>query len=283
MEVSMLRYTWAALCITVSVMSGMSLGKPVENNESPEPLVTYDLTMDITNQIFNDSLLKSESSDYEILFTKVTGALFSIYGCSTCNTQTFYQGVSAMTFSNKTGTVLVKATLKFHTNQINSDVIIHLFKKAIAANDEINSLKINSKFTQATSEPTTSPPNTTKTTTTHRPSASTNTHRPSASTSTHRPTASSTKTTPHPTTTTTTTTTTPRPTTTTTTPLPTTTTTTTTTTRPTTTTTTTTRPTTTTTTTTRPTTTTTTRRIPHPPAKPPDSIKYTLHISHSDS
>ncbi|KAF5893911.1 mucin-1-like, partial [Clarias magur] len=136
------------LKINRNFTQGMCLGKPVENNESPEPFVTYDLSMDITNQIFNDSLLESGSPDYEILFSKVNGALSSIYGCSTCDTHTFYHGVSAMTFSNKSGTVLVKATLKFHTNQIDSAIIIHLFKKAIEANDEINNLKINPKFTQ---------------------------------------------------------------------------------------------------------------------------------------
>ncbi|XP_053087484.1 uncharacterized protein LOC128317717 [Pangasianodon hypophthalmus] len=271
MEVSMMRYMWAALCITVLVMSdslnGMSLGKSRGNDETTGPSFKYKLSMDITNRIYNNSLLNSGSPDYEILFAQVKGAFYSVYGCSTCDTHTFYQGVSAMTFSNQTGTVLVNATLVFQSNQINALVIKNLLIKAITGSNEINGLIINSEFTQGTSRSTptaTSPTTTTTTTATTR--STTNTH-PSKTTTTSpntRPTTHlTTTTTPTPITRPTTTTTHPN---TTTTIRPTTTTTRTTTThpttttthRPTTTTTTTTTSPTTPTTTTRPTTTTTT-------------------------
>ncbi|XP_053087471.1 uncharacterized protein LOC117596408 [Pangasianodon hypophthalmus] len=169
MEVCTMRYTWAALCITVLVMSGSVTSK--------EASVTYELTMDITNRIYNDSLLKPGSPDYVILSTQVSGALYSIYGCVTCNTHSFYQKVSAMTFSNQTGTVLVKATLMFQSNQINADVIKDMFMKAIAGDNEINGLTVNPNFTRvippSTPAPTvssTSHPNkTTSTTPTTRP------------------------------------------------------------------------------------------------------------------
>ncbi|XP_053346308.1 large proline-rich protein bag6-B-like [Clarias gariepinus] len=142
--------------------------------------------MDITNQIYNNSLLNHDSPDYKLLFTRVNGILYSIYGCNTCTTHTIYHGVSAMTFSNETGTVLVKAMLTFQSNQINAEIIKNLFNKASAGN-EINGIKINPKFTQtssgSTTNTTTTLPTTTTTRATTRPTTTTTTrpippHRP---------------------------------------------------------------------------------------------------------
>lgn len=44
----------------------------MKSEEAPNALVTYELTMDITNRIYNSSLLKSNSSDYAILYKQVT-------------------------------------------------------------------------------------------------------------------------------------------------------------------------------------------------------------------
>lgn len=51
-------------------------------------------------------------------------------------------------FSNRTGTVLVKATLAFQSNQINAAVIKVLFLNAISGGFEVNGLKFDPKFTQ---------------------------------------------------------------------------------------------------------------------------------------
>ncbi|XP_053540541.1 uncharacterized protein LOC108273325 [Ictalurus punctatus] len=143
MDVCTMRYTWAALCIAVLAMS-----VSVKSEEAPNALVTYELTMDITNRIYNSSLLKSNSSDYAILYKQVTDMLNSIYGCATCKTHVFYGNVSAMSFSNQTGTVLVKASLVFQSNKTNADEIKGLFMNATAADKEINGLKVNPNFTQ---------------------------------------------------------------------------------------------------------------------------------------
>ncbi|GAA6074232.1 mucin-2 isoform X2 [Tachysurus ichikawai] len=153
MEVSVMRCTWAALCIAVLVMSGCAEGAslvPLKSTKS-DPLYTYDFTLNIINRIFNDSLLNPKSQEYKVMYEEVSSALYSVYGCPACDTHSFYQGVKAMTFSNKAGCVVVQATLVFLPGQINSVVIKFLFLQAINGRNEINGFKINPKFTRVIS------------------------------------------------------------------------------------------------------------------------------------
>ncbi|GAA6068405.1 transcription initiation factor TFIID subunit 12 [Tachysurus ichikawai] len=176
----MMRYTQVALCIIVLAMSGVSLVESGRNNEARIPLFKYELTLGITNQNYTDSLLNTLSVDYLILSLEVKGALYSIYGCDSCKTHKFYRGVSAMTFSNQTGTVLVKATLTFQSNETNAHLVKSLLMKAINGSNEINNLKFKPEFSEAISgsTPTTN-------TTTSRPTNTTTT-RPT-NTTTSRP------------------------------------------------------------------------------------------------
>ncbi|KAK2864759.1 hypothetical protein Q7C36_003913 [Tachysurus vachellii] len=150
MEVSVMRCTWAALCIAVLVMSGSAEGASLEVTKSTksDPLYTYDFTLNIINRIFNDSLLNPKSQDYKVMYEEISSALYSVYGCPACDTHSIYQGVKAMTFSNKTGSVVVQATLIFLQGQINSVVIKFLFLQAINGRNEINGFKINPEFTR---------------------------------------------------------------------------------------------------------------------------------------
>ncbi|KAM9434625.1 uncharacterized protein Hap1MRO34_002389 [Clarias gariepinus] len=170
MVVSMMQSICAVFSITVMVMSGYTQSASLvtlKTANADVPYDTYDFTTDITNRIYNDSLLNPNSQDYTMMYNEVSNALNSVYGCPTCDTQTFYKGVTAMTFSNKTGSVDVQATLVFYSDQISSVVIKNLFLKAISGRNEIIDLKINSKFTQViprsdpalmtTSHPTTTP------------------------------------------------------------------------------------------------------------------------------
>ncbi|KAK2864735.1 hypothetical protein Q7C36_003889 [Tachysurus vachellii] len=151
MEVSMMRYTQVALCIIVLAMSGVSLVESGRNNEARIPLFKCELTLGITNQKYTDSLLNTGSVDYLILSLEVKGALYSIYGCDSCKTHKFYRGVSAMTFSNQIGTVLVKATLVFQSNETNAHLVESLLMKAINGSNEINNLKFKPEFSEAIS------------------------------------------------------------------------------------------------------------------------------------
>ncbi|XP_060721485.1 G8 domain-containing protein DDB_G0286311-like isoform X1 [Tachysurus vachellii] len=153
MEVSVMRCTWAALCIAVLVMSGSAEGASLEVTKSTksDPLYTYDFTLNIINRIFNDSLLNPKSQDYKVMYEEISSALYSVYGCPACDTHSIYQGVKAMTFSNKTGSVVVQATLIFLQGQINSVVIKFLFLQAINGRNEINGFKINPEFTRVIS------------------------------------------------------------------------------------------------------------------------------------
>ncbi|XP_047672043.1 uncharacterized protein LOC113662835 [Tachysurus fulvidraco] len=140
MVVFIMRYTWTALCVIVVTMSG--------SVKSEEASVRFEFILDITNRIYNDSLLKNDSADYKHLFSQVNTTLYSIYGCTSCSTHSFYRNVSKMTFSNENGNVLVNATLVFGTMKDNADMIKGLFTNATAVNNEKNSLKFDPKFTQ---------------------------------------------------------------------------------------------------------------------------------------
>ncbi|XP_053087448.1 uncharacterized protein si:dkeyp-92c9.4 isoform X2 [Pangasianodon hypophthalmus] len=150
MEVFMMRYAWAALCIAVLVLSGSAEGASLVTSKAAntEPSFTYDFTMDITNRIYNDSLLNTKSQDYNLMYEEVSCALYSVYGCPTCDTHTLYRGVTAMTFSNKSGSVVVETTIIFYSGDFPSIVIKYLFLQAINSRNEINGLIINPEFTQ---------------------------------------------------------------------------------------------------------------------------------------
>ncbi|KAM9434661.1 uncharacterized protein Hap1MRO34_002430 [Clarias gariepinus] len=152
MEVSMMRYTWAALCITVFMMPGSVKSEEATNSSS-----AFELIMDITNRIYNDSLLKPGSTDYDALSKDINNMLYSIFGCTRCHTHSFYHNVSALTFSNKTGSVLVNATLLFQSNKTSARVIEDLFMNATEHSIEIAGLKINHNFTQVIPLPTIAP------------------------------------------------------------------------------------------------------------------------------
>ncbi|KAF7686456.1 hypothetical protein HF521_015818 [Silurus meridionalis] len=107
MDVCTMRSTRVALFILVVAMSGS-----VNSTAAPKTSL-YKLIVNINNRIFNNSLLKPNSTDYKTLFSQVNSSLNSIYSCSSCSTNSSYQKVSAMTFSNQSGTVLVEASMMF--------------------------------------------------------------------------------------------------------------------------------------------------------------------------
>ncbi|KAI5621785.1 XK-related protein 8 [Silurus asotus] len=172
---------------------GVSLGKSEENKKT----MKYEFIIDIISVTYNDSLSNSKSADSEILVSQVNGALYSVYGCNTCQTHKIYQGVSAMTFSDHAGSVLVKGALVFQSNQhqLNASAIREMFLNAIAGGNKINNLKFNPEFIQVISGST--PSTSTSTTATTRPTITTN--HPSSMTTTNPVTRSTTLSTIHPT------------------------------------------------------------------------------------
>ncbi|KAF7686453.1 hypothetical protein HF521_015815 [Silurus meridionalis] len=146
MEVSVIRYMWACLCIAVLAGHADGASLVTVKAANTDMFLTYDFTLDITNRIYNVSLLTPQSQDYKVMYEEVSSALYSVYGCSTCDTHTLYQGVTSMTFSNELGSVLVKVTLKFSSDQTNAVVLKNLFERALTNSSGINGLQFNPKI-----------------------------------------------------------------------------------------------------------------------------------------
>ncbi|KAI5087476.1 polymerase (RNA) III (DNA directed) polypeptide G like a isoform 2 [Silurus meridionalis] len=146
MEVSVIRYMWACLCIAVLAGHADGASLVTVKAANTDMFLTYDFTLDITNRIYNVSLLTPQSQDYKVMYEEVSSALYSVYGCSTCDTHTLYQGVTSMTFSNELGSVLVKVALKFSSDQTNAVVLKNLFERALTNSSGINGLQFNPKI-----------------------------------------------------------------------------------------------------------------------------------------
>ncbi|TKS88783.1 hypothetical protein D9C73_022786 [Collichthys lucidus] len=66
------------------------------------PRFAFYLPMEITNKVFTSQLLNPASEEYQTMYKEVSDLLQNIYGCpdvNKCPTNSFYGGVSAMTFS----------------------------------------------------------------------------------------------------------------------------------------------------------------------------------------
>ncbi|XP_045549653.1 cell wall protein DAN4-like [Salmo salar] len=172
---------------------------PAGMSTTPTAKMAYQICMEITNRVFNDSLLSPNSEDYKKMYDEVNQLLAEVYGCRTCSTGSVYEGIATMTFSH--GSVIANATIVFYTEAINQWVVKYLFLENIKANPSAV-LQINSNYTefQATpvpavvpnitipTTPTTTITNTTPmttTTTTNQPTTTT-TNQPITTTTNHQ-------------------------------------------------------------------------------------------------
>ncbi|KAL7829231.1 hypothetical protein AOLI_G00301160 [Acnodon oligacanthus] len=151
-----LRFSWIILVFMVSGSPGgvsplITTQAVTTTTTEAIPKYAFYLGMEITNRVYNDSLRDPESAYYKSMYAEVSGVLVHIYNCSTCYTQPFYKGVAAMTFRN--GSVIANSTIVFQTVFINAVLVKNLFITEIPSSNEINGLKINSKFTEELSTP----------------------------------------------------------------------------------------------------------------------------------
>ncbi|XP_051949388.1 mucin-1 isoform X2 [Xyrauchen texanus] len=154
-----LPFTGAAFCIMLFVASSaqpitildiLQAMQAAPQNYSM-PTYSFFLSMEITNRVFNDSLLNPATKDYKQMYAEVAGALNIIYNCSTCGTNDSYRGVTDMQF--REGSVIANCSISFKTIFINHFVVKNLFVLAIEKNPQPNGLKINKQFTGETFTP----------------------------------------------------------------------------------------------------------------------------------
>ncbi|XP_051527257.1 mucin-1 [Myxocyprinus asiaticus] len=154
-----LPYTGAAFCIMLFVASSaqpitiLDILQAIQ--EAPKnysmPTYSFFLCMEITNRVFNDSLLNPATKDYKQMYAEVAGALNIIYNCSTCDTRDSYRGVTDMRF--RKGSVIANCSISFKTIFINNIVVKNLFTVAIEKNPRPNGLEMNKQFTSETVTP----------------------------------------------------------------------------------------------------------------------------------
>ncbi|XP_065150384.1 uncharacterized protein [Paramisgurnus dabryanus] len=158
---SVILCTGAALCIllfaaTTTSAQPISIYQILQLIQSapksyPSPVYAFNLCMEITNRVFNDSLYNPATAEYKKMYNEVSGALNIIYNCSICPTKETYRGVTSIKFSK--GSVVANCTISFQTIFINNVVIKYLFLKAIENNFHPNGLVINKDFTNETVTP----------------------------------------------------------------------------------------------------------------------------------
>ncbi|KAL2080669.1 hypothetical protein ACEWY4_024462 [Coilia grayii] len=124
--------------------------------------------LEITNRTFNNYLLDPSSDYYKSLRSEVEDLMNTVFNCSTCSTKNGYRGISDMTFRNGS-LVIVKMTLVFYNQPINTFVVKYLFIRSIKVNPP-NYININLEYTSdvqtpvvATSEATPTTPMATQT------------------------------------------------------------------------------------------------------------------------
>ncbi|XP_067217835.1 mucin-1 [Chanodichthys erythropterus] len=156
-----LHYTGAVLCFLLFSATGaqpLSILKIVEGLQAapqtyPTPLYSFSLCMEITNRVFNDSLLNKNSPQYKRMYSEVSGVLDTAFNCSDCDTRETYRGVSNMQFRGEP--MMANCTIQFQTAFINHVVIKYLFLRAIDNNNktQINGLALNRQYTAETVTP----------------------------------------------------------------------------------------------------------------------------------
>ncbi|KAI7789960.1 putative mucin-1-like [Triplophysa rosa] len=151
---SVLLHNGAALCILlfaatsaqpISVFQILQLIQSAPKSY-PAPVYAFSLCMEITNRVFNDSLLNPTTQKYKHMYAEVSGAQNIIFNCSKCHTRNSYRGVKTMKFSK--GSVVANCTILFQTIFINNVVVKYLFLTAIDNNFHPNGLEINKDFTK---------------------------------------------------------------------------------------------------------------------------------------
>ncbi|KAI4892228.1 hypothetical protein NFI96_028203, partial [Prochilodus magdalenae] len=110
------------------------------------PKFAFYLAVEITNRVYNESLINPESEYYKTMYEDVSGLLQMVYNCSGCGTESTYQGVIGMTFSN--GSVIANSTIVFQTLFINAILVKSLFSYQLPPSNTINGLVINPKYTE---------------------------------------------------------------------------------------------------------------------------------------
>ncbi|KAK1805217.1 hypothetical protein P4O66_019173 [Electrophorus voltai] len=162
--------------------AGSSHGLTMTTTTSPEPTFFFNLYMVITNRVFNESLLNSNSPDYKKMYDEVNGVLNVTFSCTSCGTHAFYRGVKDMKF--KHGSVIAISNIMFQTYFINAVVIKNLFQGTIrTVGGNLNGLTIipdsvqvfqnfPSIPTSTTTTVVTKSPKPTSTATTHKTSTS---------------------------------------------------------------------------------------------------------------
>ncbi|XP_045078300.1 cell wall integrity and stress response component 1-like [Coregonus clupeaformis] len=116
---------------------------------TPTAKMAYQICMEITNRVFNDSLLNPNSEDYKKMYDEVNQLLAEVYGCPTCSTGSVYGGIATMTFRH--GSVIANATIIFYTEAINQWVVKFLFLENIK--DKPSALQINTHYTEFEATP----------------------------------------------------------------------------------------------------------------------------------
>ncbi|XP_016360512.1 mucin-1-like [Sinocyclocheilus anshuiensis] len=154
-----LHYTGAAFFFLLFSARGAepySLLKVLERLQAapqnyPSPLYSFSLCMEINNRVFSDTLLNTNSQQYQHMYAEVAGVLDIAFNCSDCDTRETYRGVTNIQFSN--GSVIANCTIQFQTIFINHVVIKHLFLRAVDNNTQLNGLAVNRQYTAETVKP----------------------------------------------------------------------------------------------------------------------------------
>ncbi|CAB1320866.1 unnamed protein product [Coregonus sp. 'balchen'] len=111
---------------------------------APTAKMAFQLGIEITNRVFNNSLLNPNSEDYKKMYGEISQLLADVYTCPTCGTASSYGGIVTMTFRN--GSVIADTTIVFNTTSINRFVVMFVFLEYISDNPSV--LQINGNYTE---------------------------------------------------------------------------------------------------------------------------------------
>ncbi|XP_062385477.1 uncharacterized protein LOC134072692 [Sardina pilchardus] len=118
----------------------------------PADSTAYCFYMEITNRVFQDSLLNPSSANYISLQSEVEDLMDYAFNCSYCPLLDLYTGATCMAFKAGSSSVLVKMKLTFHTRMLNAVVVKYLFLHQMAAQPPTD-LKLNLAYTRDVQTP----------------------------------------------------------------------------------------------------------------------------------
>ncbi|KAM9419162.1 mucin-1 [Salvelinus alpinus] len=128
-------------CILIFAISGSLCSvTPAGMSTTPTKDTVFLMGIQITNRVFNDSLLNPNSEDYKKMYGEVSQLLADVYMSPASGTASTYEGVATMTFRN--GSVIANTIIVFNTKAINRWVVMYDFVNHIQANPSA-SLQIN--------------------------------------------------------------------------------------------------------------------------------------------